>query len=139
MPAAVPPPLATAARVLGLVGLCAAASTVSAQPATSTTSAPPVATSAPGATAADAPAWRSALPGARRVATTRLTVWGFQVYDATLWITEGFRPELWAQRPFALELGYLRDFDGEDIAKRSLDEMRRSARKDSRQRRSVSA
>ncbi|MDP9900267.1 chalcone isomerase family protein [Variovorax ginsengisoli] len=118
MRAAVAPTRATAARVFGLVTLCAATGLAPAQPVT-----PAPASGA----AADASAWRSALPGAQRVATTRLTVWGFQVYDVTLWITDGFSPDRWAQRPFALELNYLRDFDGADIAQRSLDEMRRSA------------
>lgn len=67
------------------------------------------------------------LPGAQRLGVARLTVWGFQVYDATLWGAAGFQPASWAQQPFALDLRYLRDFDGADIAKRSIDEMRRSA------------
>jgi len=116
-------PRAGAACVLGLAALCAVADAAYAQAPTSAGQTTAV---APGLVA-DGSAWRSALPGAQRLATTRLTVWGFQVYDATLWITEGFRPDRWVQRPFALELSYLRDFDGADIAKRSLDEMRRSA------------
>jgi hypothetical protein len=73
-----------------------------------------------------APDVRAALPGAQAAGATRLTVWGFEVYDVNLFVTNGFRADNWAERPFALELRYLRDFDGDAIAKRSLDEMRRS-------------
>ncbi len=70
---------------------------------------------------------RTEMPGARRAGATRLTVWGFDVYDASLWVTPGFRAGDWSQRPLAIELRYLRSFDGDDIAQRSLDEMRRAA------------
>jgi len=66
------------------------------------------------------------LPSARLLGSTRLSVWGFSVYDAKLFVTPGFRAEAYAQSPFALELRYLRDFTGKDIAQRSLDEMRRN-------------
>lgn len=68
-----------------------------------------------------------ALPEARLGGATRFTVWGFEVYDAILWTTPGFQPAQWAERPFALELRYLRSFDGDAIAERSLEEMRRAA------------
>ncbi len=68
----------------------------------------------------------TALPEARRAGGTRLKVWGFDIYDASLWVTPGFRADGWAQRPLALELRYLRNFDGEDIARRSLDEIKRA-------------
>jgi hypothetical protein len=71
------------------------------------------------------PELRVALPTAQRAGTTRLRVWGFDVYDASLWVAPGFRAETWAQGAFALELRYLRAFDGDDIARRSLDEMAR--------------
>lgn len=66
------------------------------------------------------------LPSARLLGSTRLNVWGFDVYDARLFVTPGFRAEAYAQSPFALELRYLRAFTGKDIAQRSIDEMRRS-------------
>jgi len=53
--------------------------------------------------------------------------WGFEVYQASLWVTPGFSAAGYAQSPFALELTYLRDFKGADIAKRSIAEMRRQA------------
>ena len=52
-----------------------------------------------------------------------MTVLGFQVYDARLWTAPGFSRGDYAAHPFALELAYLRDFDGADIARRSLKEM----------------
>lgn len=70
---------------------------------------------------------QAALPDAVLVGTTRLRVWGFEVYDAALWAAPGFRPAAYASQPFALELRYLRDFTRADIARRSIDEMRRSA------------
>ena len=56
-----------------------------------------------------------------------MTFWGFQVYQATLWVAPGFAEASYAQSVFALELAYLRDFKGADIARRSIAEMRRQA------------
>ena len=67
----------------------------------------------------------AALPGVQRAGASRLTVWGFEIYDASLWVAPGFRAAEWAGQPLALELQYLRKFDGDDIARRSLDEMQR--------------
>jgi hypothetical protein len=69
----------------------------------------------------------AALPGARLQGHARLRVWGFSVYDARLWTTadaDGFR---WSTAPIALELAYLRSFSSEQLADRSLLEMRRQA------------
>lgn len=55
----------------------------------------------------------------------RLRVLGFAVYDARLWVGEGFAPQRWTDAPLALEIRYSRAFDGTDIAERSLAEMRR--------------
>ena len=47
---------------------------------------------------------------------------GFALYDGKLWSPGG----RWdANAPYALELIYARGFDGEDIARRSLEEIRR--------------
>lgn len=67
------------------------------------------------------------LPQHRLIGKGRLTVWGFQVYDARLWALPGFKPANLPSQPFALELAYLRGFDNQDIAERSIKEMRRSA------------
>ena len=65
------------------------------------------------------------LPQHRLIGKGRLTVWGFQVYDARLWALPGFKPENLPSQPFALELAYLLDFASRDIAERSITEMRR--------------
>lgn len=69
----------------------------------------------------------SLLPQHRLIGKGRLTVWGFQVYDAKLWALSGFKPDDLPAQPFALELAYLRDFTSKDIAERSITEIRRSA------------
>ncbi len=68
---------------------------------------------------------RQALPQAQRIGSGRLTVWGFEAYDASLWAAPGFRADSYGDRPFVLELSYLRDFRSESIAERSIREMRR--------------
>ena len=67
----------------------------------------------------------ASLQGVVASAPVRLRVWGFEVYDARLWAMPGFAPARYAQQAFALELQYLRRLEGEAIASRSLDEMRR--------------
>lgn len=69
----------------------------------------------------------TALPQGRLIGQGRLTVWGFQVYDARLWAAAGFGAGGYASQPLALELAYLRAFEAAEVAKRSLQEMRRSA------------
>lgn len=68
---------------------------------------------------------RPGLPAASLSGQARFTYWGFEVYQATLWVAPGFAAPAYEQSPFALELAYLRDFKGADIAKRSIAEMRR--------------
>ena len=54
----------------------------------------------------------------------KYTYWGFDVYNASLWAGEStIASDQWASQRIALDLQYLRDFTGADIAKRSLDEM----------------
>jgi hypothetical protein len=67
----------------------------------------------------------SELTQARVTGTARLTYWGFDVYNATLFTEPTFRGTEPMQHRFALELRYLRSFKGRDIAKSSLDEMKR--------------
>ena len=66
----------------------------------------------------------AALQDKAALGQARLRVWGFQVYDATLYARAGFDALRFAEQRFALELAYLRAFEGGDIAKRSIDEMR---------------
>jgi len=61
------------------------------------------------------------LSGYESVGSGTLRFFGLRVYDATLWSPRG----VWANgQPFALELRYARNFQGADIAKRSIQEMR---------------
>ena len=69
------------------------------------------------------PRLRSLLQSPRLIGQQRLTYWGFEVYDASLWANTRFAPETWATQTLVFELRYLRDFKGADIAKRSRDEM----------------
>jgi hypothetical protein len=55
------------------------------------------------------------------------------VYDARLWVGPGFRQSEFDRHPLALELAYLRAFTGADIARRSIDEMRRAGSFDAAQ------
>jgi hypothetical protein len=56
------------------------------------------------------------------VGSARLTVLLFKVYDATLYAPKGqYNPE----QSFALSLRYLRAFQGDKIAQRSVEEMRK--------------
>jgi len=83
-----------------------------------------------------APAWATgtaapqtvtaALVDKQALASTRLRVWGFEVYDARLWARPGFEMNRFEAQPFALELNYLRNFQGADIARRSVEEMRQT-------------
>lgn len=70
------------------------------------------------------------LPAATVAGQGRLTYWGFEVYDASLWVAPGFRRGNFAEHGFALQLSYLRDFRAADIARRSIDEMARTGRFD---------
>jgi hypothetical protein len=56
------------------------------------------------------------------VGQARLNFMFWDIYDASLIAPGG---NFSTEKPFALELKYLRDFDGEDIASRSVDEMRK--------------
>ena len=63
----------------------------------------------------------SAVPGAAKVGEARYSYLFWDVYDARLFAPQGkWQP----QESFALALTYLRDFAGEDIAERSIKEMR---------------
>jgi hypothetical protein len=92
-----------AAALAGCVATGAMANTAAAQPMT-----------ASDAIAALQPAGRQ-----------RLTAWGFDAYDAALWVAPGFRREAFARHTFALELTYLRAFAARDIVRRSVEEMAR--------------
>ena len=71
---------------------------------------------------------RVGLPGAQLAGSAKLTVWGFDVYRASLWVVPGFRQTRYADHAFALELAYLRKFEASAITQRTLDEMQRQGR-----------
>jgi len=56
------------------------------------------------------------------VGKARLSMMFWDIYDASLIAPSG---KFTKENPFALELTYLRDFDGEEIASRSIDEIRK--------------
>jgi Chalcone isomerase-like len=62
---------------------------------------------------------------ARSVGATRLRVFGFQIYDARLWAQPSFEAQSYTSSPFALEINYLRKFDNDAVAERSIQEMRK--------------
>jgi hypothetical protein len=63
----------------------------------------------------------SILNDASIVGQSRLTVLLWDIYDASLYAKNGiYHPE----KPFALSLRYLRDFEGKDIAERSIQEIK---------------
>jgi hypothetical protein len=55
----------------------------------------------------------------------KLTYFGLHVYDARLWVQDGFKAADFVRLPLALELEYARTLYGKLIAERSLDEMKR--------------
>jgi hypothetical protein len=64
----------------------------------------------------------------RLVGQGKYIYWGFDVYWASLWSEDNpLRSDQWHTQRLALELRYLRDFDGKDIAKRSVDEMHKQS------------
>ncbi len=65
------------------------------------------------------------LPQAALSGQATLRFLGFEIYRASLWVLPGFADASYAQNRFALELRYLHNFQGADIAKRSIVEMRR--------------
>ncbi len=70
---------------------------------------------------------RLAVPAATLLGQAKMTFWGFEVYQATLWVAPGFAEGSYEQSAFALELAYLRELRGRDIARRSMVEMQRQA------------
>lgn len=68
---------------------------------------------------------RSTMPTATLAGSTLFTYWGVAIYNASLWVAPGFKPDAYERHAFALELTYLRDFSNADITRRSIDEMRR--------------
>lgn len=66
------------------------------------------------------------LPGAVLVGVGTLRFLGLPVYQARLLAAPGWRADTLGRTAVVLELTYLRGFKGTDIARRSLEEMRRA-------------
>ncbi len=64
-----------------------------------------------------------ALAGQRALGQSLLRFWGLEVYRVTLYGGNGFDAQRFEKQRLGLELEYLRNFSGKDIAKRSLGEM----------------
>jgi hypothetical protein len=69
----------------------------------------------------------AALQNLGKAGTARLRYWGFDVYDANLYAPAGFDIQRFETQRLGLELNYLRNFKGTDIAERSIDEMKGQA------------
>jgi len=67
---------------------------------------------------------KAELPEARTLGTSRMRFFGIHVYDAKL-LAATLKRNDYTASAFALELLYLRSFDGPAIADRSIKEMRR--------------
>ncbi|GLR71142.1 chalcone isomerase family protein [Agaribacter marinus] len=78
---------------------------------------------------ADAKAYVKYIEAPQTVGKTRLEVLFWDIYDAELIAPSG---DWSTEKPFALRLTYLRDFEGKDIASRSVDEMRELGMQDER-------
>ena len=68
---------------------------------------------------------KAEIPGAQLSGTGKLTFFGLSIYEAHLWVSSDFKATDFENHAFALELQYLRNFAGEAIAKRSIEEMQR--------------
>lgn len=69
------------------------------------------------------PTAAQALRGQSPMGSSLFRYWGFEIYQATLYVGPGFDAERFEQQRFGLELQYRRAFKGRDIAQRSIDEM----------------
>ena len=67
------------------------------------------------------------LPGARTQGEGRMRFLGLRICDVRLWAGEPASATTWPALPLALEIEYAREFSGQAIAERSLQEMRRQA------------
>ena len=66
---------------------------------------------------------RASVPAAVLSGQATMSFWGIEIYAASLWVAPGFADSAYERSVFGLELVYLRDFKGADIAKRSIVEM----------------
>jgi hypothetical protein len=74
---------------------------------------------------AAAAALRAVLPQAQPAGRGHLSWFGLRAYEARLWVEPPFRHGRFEDHAFALELTYAMEFGSLQIARRSLEEMRR--------------
>jgi len=75
--------------------------------------------------ALEPPAGLEALTKPRFIGQHRFTFFGLDIYHISLWSSPGWTPEKWNQHSFALSLVYSRNLSGEEIAKRSISEIKK--------------
>jgi hypothetical protein len=68
---------------------------------------------------------REAITDVSLSGTGKLTFFGLDVYQSSLWVAPSFKPARFEDHTFALELHYLRNFSADAIAQRSIEEMQR--------------
>lgn len=79
-------------------------------------------------------AWASAeLGGLTLRGQARFRFFGLHVYDIRLWSGAAIGPDNWTEHPLTLEIEYARGLKGVEIARRSLQEMRRQGEIDETQ------
>ena len=114
-------------RIAVALAIAASALALGSGPALATTGSSEVLSAAPTATPRSLPhGVAQLLPGAVAVGAGTLRFWGIAVYHANLYTPPGWRPDTLGQAPVVLELHYQRAFKGGDIARRSIEEMRRA-------------
>ncbi len=67
----------------------------------------------------------AAVAGAQFSGSGKLTFFGLDVYESSLWVAPSFKSTGFENYAFALELHYLRNFSADAIAQRSIEEMQR--------------
>lgn len=67
----------------------------------------------------------TAVADAQFAGSGKLTFFGLDVYESSLWVTPSFKSTGFENHAFALELHYLRSFTADAIAQRSIEEMQR--------------
>jgi hypothetical protein len=75
--------------------------------------------------ASEPPAGLEVLSAPRLVGQHLFKFFGLEIYHISLWSSPEWNPEKWNQHTFALSLVYSRNLSGEEIAKRSISEIKK--------------
>lgn len=117
--------LATLALASGAAAVAQTPAAPAVAPATPTPAGAAAATATPVAAAPKAALPITPLAQLRTVGSAMMRFLGLDIYRAQLWVHPDFVAEQYTRHPLALELTYQRSFSAHNIAKRSLQEMRR--------------